>query len=152
MHATLTVDNIESIAGAEIPREDWDDFLEEFSLDHEGWIVELDGPGLEDLSSKTEHVLEMIEGDFDDDEGKAIVYLAGQAPIVFEEPVRISHSASEDMQDAQVEIETVTSTFSMRLRFPDLGQDLDTADEIGLPASPASPLDDEVGISDLDKI
>ena len=124
---------------------------------HDGWIVELEWPGLEDLSPKTEQVLEMIEGDFDDGEGKVIIYLAGQAPIVLEEPVRISHVEDEDMQDAQVEIETTLSTFSMHLRFPDLNEDLEAAgiafqSLTGIPIDHVVVVDFDVGLRNLDLV
>ena len=142
--------------GAQVPKRQWGEFLEQYALDHEGWIVDLEWPGDDaETSGETEHTLEGIETYFEGDESRIILFLAERDPIVIEDPERILVTEEESFEDELIEFQTPTVSLTVHLRFPQTEAQLGMRDETnsdsdtsGLPRRNPSAMEEEVWIDD----
>jgi hypothetical protein len=142
--------------GAEVPKEQWSEFLEQYALDHEGWIVDLEWPGDDAESSReTEHTLQAIETYLEEDEARIVVFLANRDSLVIEEPERILVTENEEWEDELIEFQTPDNSLCLHLRFPQTEAQLGMRDEMssdadtsGLPKREPAPMEEEIWIDE----
>lgn len=143
----------------EIPRQQWGEFLEQFAINFEGWIVDVEWPGADPVDEAwvdeaTEYVLEGIECDLDNGDGQILIRLSNKRKIVLDSPERIELRETQERTDELLEVEAFGLTCCLHLRFPEAEERRGPGDTFGLPSEetglpegqPEQPVEDELNI------
>lgn len=94
-----------------VARQDWNDFLEGISLEHEGWMVsvEMVGAGMDEPDEGmlvADSTLDGIECELDEDESTLIITFTDHNPLRIENLARVSHDEVDEQDGKIVELET----------------------------------------------
>lgn len=117
-----------------VARQDWSEFLEGISLEHEGWLVsvEMIGAGMEEPEQGTlvaDSTLDAIDCELDDDESTLIISFTDNKPLRIEDLARVSHDEVDEQDGKIVELETRNrQIIRMWLRMPRLADIEDPMD------------------------
>jgi hypothetical protein len=139
-----------------IPRDDWNEFLENIGLQHEGWVVAVEridksfeqtsdeGPGRSlELHEST---LDAVDVEIDEDEATLILTFVDNNPLHIENLVRVSYDEVEEQDGKIIDLETRDrQIIRLWLRMPKVGdiEDLletDLEETIDAPAPAESML------------
>ena len=111
----------------EIPRDQWKNFLDKFSRQHEGWLATLEVLGADIGAQEEAHdlPLEGISAAATDDESRAIAISLGKSPEdhvthTIMEPSRVWLEEASEGAAAALEIESADEVKTL-LRFSDPG-------------------------------
>jgi hypothetical protein len=132
-----------------IPRDDWNEFLENIGLQHEGWVVAVeridksfeqtsdDGPGR--ALELHESTLDAVDVEIDEDEATLILTFVDNNPLHIENLARVSYDEVEEQDGKIIDLETRDrQIIRLWLRMPKVGQiedpvETDLEDEIDAP-------------------
>lgn len=126
----------ELLTSGEIPRDQWDDFLERFAADYEGWVVDVEWPGADELEADedllgddVEYTLEGIDSDIDVMSGRISIHLSQRRTIHLDAPVRIARHEPNGRSRQLLAIQASGLTCNLHLRNPEIGESLDIGEE-----------------------
>lgn len=117
----------------EIPKNEWPKFFDDFSREHEGWLVTLEVFGTEFGAQVQEHELtfEGIVDEWDEIQGNRIVIMVGEKPDdhlthTFARPTQVSLEETDEGADAVLAIKSADGVMAlMRFRSPMLPERVD---------------------------
>jgi hypothetical protein len=115
-----------------IPRDDWNEFLESIGLQHEGWVVAVEridtpfeqasdeGPGR--ALELHESTLDSVDVEIDEDEATLIVTFVDNNPLHIENIARVSYDEVEEQDGKIIDLETRDrQIIRLWLRMPKVG-------------------------------
>jgi hypothetical protein len=122
--------------GNGIPRDQWRSFLDQFGLNHEGWIAIVERVGRDVLEpyEASEHALDSVQFELEGDESNLVISLSDETSVSIAQPQSIRLEGVEEQQDELLEIESPTETLRLHLRFPRQTDAKETGEEEGLPS------------------
>ena len=107
----------------EIPKDEWTEFFDSFSRQHEGWLVNLEifGPEIGAQVEERELALEGITNEWDETEGNTIMIMTGIKPDdhithSIARPTQVSLEQTDEGADAALAIKSGDGTTTL-LRF-----------------------------------
>lgn len=107
----------------EIPKDEWTEFFDSFSRQHEGWLVNLEifGPEIGAQVEERELALEGITNEWDETEGNTIMIMTGIKPDdhithSIARPTQVSLEQTDEGADAALAIKSDDGTTTL-LRF-----------------------------------
>ncbi len=119
-----------------IPRDDWNEFLENIGLQHEGWVVAVeaidkpfeqasdDGPGR--ALELHESTLDTVDVEIDEDEATLILTFIDNNPLRIENLARVSYDEVEEQDGKIIDLETRDrQIIRLWLRMPKFGDNED---------------------------
>lgn len=94
-----------------VARQDWSEFLEGISLEHEGWLVtvEVIGAGMDEPDEGmivADSTLDAIDCELDDGESTLIISFTDNKPLHIEDLARVSHDEVDEQDGKIIELET----------------------------------------------
>jgi hypothetical protein len=124
-----------------IPRDDWNEFLENIGLQHEGWVVaveRIDTPvgqtsdeGPTRALELHESTLDAVDVEIDEDEATLILTFVDNNPLRIENLARVSYDEVEEQDGKIIDLETRDRRIiRLWLRMPKVGdvEDLNETD------------------------
>lgn len=125
----------ELLASGEIPREQWTDFLQRFAADFQGWLVDVEWPGADELEAEDNlladdvtYVLEGIDCEIGPISGRISINLSHRRTILLDQPERIERREPRGQSGELLEIEASGVTCTLHLHVPEIGESLDSGD------------------------
>jgi len=116
-----------------IPRDDWNEFLENIGLQHEGWVVAVEridksfeqasdeGPGR--ALELHESTLDAVDVEIDEDEATLILTFIDNNPLHIENLARVSYDEVEEQDGKIIDLETRDrQIIRLWLRMPKVGE------------------------------
>lgn len=104
----------------EIPKSDWPAFLNNFSRQHEGWLVKLEifGPGIGAQVEEIGLTLEGLTDEWDEVSGNTIIISTGSAPDdhithSISRPTELSLEQTDDGADMALSIKAADGTTAL---------------------------------------
>lgn len=110
-----------AMARRNIPPGEWGDFLEDLSLQHESWLVDVEMVGDLDPDEELllhESTLDAIALEEDDDARSIIIAFTDNKPVRIDDPVRVFHEDAEEEGDDILEVESDRHTVRLHFRLP----------------------------------
>jgi hypothetical protein len=95
-----------------VARQDWSEFLEGISLEHEGWLVSVEmigAAGMDDPEQGmivADSTLDAIDCELDDGESTLIISFTDNKPLHIEDLARVSHDEVDAQDGKIIELET----------------------------------------------
>lgn len=121
-----------SAMASNIPRDDWNEFLENLGLEHEGWVVAVEridtpfeqasdeGPGR--APELHESTLDAVDVEIDEDEATLILTFVDNNPLRIENLARVSYDEVEEQDGKIIDLETRDRRIiRLWLRMPKVG-------------------------------
>jgi hypothetical protein len=95
----------------QIPPIEWPEFFTDLSERYEGWTIEVERPGKDELRALTEFTLDSVTIETGNGETTLSFAFADAIPLRVVEPSRVSVEQNEENGEEEVEVETPSETF-----------------------------------------